>query len=86
MVRRLHRDGMLPQFYAAEVIQRRFGGAFVSQDERGLLAIHESVVREFLRAVGEPVKWDARRRFWYVEQPADLEAADPNDTLPYVAA
>jgi hypothetical protein len=82
MVRRLNRDGMLPRFYAAEVIRRRYGESLVYEDERGLLAVREVVVREFLRAAGEAVKWDARRRFWYVEP----DPADPNETLDHIAA
>jgi hypothetical protein len=77
-VRRLRRDGMVPRVAAAEVVRRHFGGEFVHEDEWGLLVVREDVVREFLRAAAAPVGWDARRRFWYVEQ-----GADPDETLPH---
>jgi hypothetical protein len=86
MARRLRRDGMLPRFYAAEVVRRHFGQALVYEDDSGLLAVRGDVVREFLRAAGAPVGWDARRRFWYVEQEPRLASADPNETLPHIAA
>ena len=86
MARRLRRDGMLPRFYVAEVIRRHFGAEFVYEDEAGLLVVREDVVREFLRAAGGPVGWDARRRFWYVEEEEpDPNAGDPDDTRPHVS-
>jgi hypothetical protein len=80
MVQHLRRQGMLPQFYAAEAIRRQFGDGFVYEDDRGFTAVRDDVVREFLRAAGGAVRWDDRRRFWFVEEVLGLP-----ETLPFPA-
>jgi hypothetical protein len=83
MAEQLRQQGMLPQFYAAEAIRRRFGDGFVYEDERGFTAVREDVVREFLRAAGGAARWDPRRRFWYVEREPVTQPPEPPETLPF---
>ena len=57
-------DGYLAQTDAVYTIERKFGAAFVYNNENGSLAIDRKVLNAFRKLTAETVVWERGERAW----------------------
>lgn len=72
MIEQIGEKRPLYQDHAAWEIKKRFGDAFVYDNENGNPAIQQSVLKKFRGLSGDGIVWSRGERCWREREPSDV--------------